>query len=90
VIAGRVVATVAGTARHPAYVGRALLAVRPYRRSGDLGTCFLALDAVGAGIGDDVLVGRPPAYGRELVGGPAPVRSIVLGILDEPPIRAAP
>jgi microcompartment protein CcmK/EutM len=89
VIAGRVVASVAGTARHPAYAGRALLAVRPYRRGGALGATFLALDAVGAGIGDDVLVGRPPGYARELVGGPAPVRSIVLGILDAPPEGAA-
>jgi len=90
VIAGRVVASVAGTARHPAYAGRALLAVRPYRRGGALGPTFLALDAVGAGLGDDVLVGRPPAYARELVGGPAPVRSIVLGILDAPPEEASP
>ena len=88
-IAGRVVANVAGTVRHPAYAGRPLLAVRPYRRGGALGTTFLALDVVGAGIGDDVLVGRPPSYARELVGGPAPVRSIVLGILDEPPETTA-
>ena len=61
----------------------------PYRRGGALGATFLALDAVGAGMGDDVLVGRPPGYARELVGGPAPVRSIVLGILDAPPEDAA-
>jgi hypothetical protein len=40
-------------------------------------------------VGDDVLVGRPPAYARELVGGPAPVRSIVMGILDQAPATVA-
>ena len=54
-----------------------------------LGATFLALDAMGAGVGDDVLVGRPPGYARELVGGPAPVRSLVLGILDAPPAPGA-
>ena len=87
-IAARVVGSVAGTVRHPAYAGRTLLAVRAYRRDGSLGTSFLALDAVGAGIGDDVLIGRPPGYGRELVGGTAPVRSIAMGILDQPPTAA--
>jgi microcompartment protein CcmK/EutM len=89
VIPARVVGVVAGTVRHPAYGGRALLALRPHRRGGRRGAGFLALDLVGAGIGDDVLVSRPPGLARERLGGSAPVRSLVVGILDEPPEGAA-
>jgi ethanolamine utilization protein EutN len=85
VIPARVVGVVSGTVRHEAYRGRALLALRPHRRGGQRGAGFLALDLVGAGVGDDVLVSRPPGLGRERLGGRAPVRSLVVGILDEPP-----
>ncbi len=82
-IPARVVASVAGTVKHPAYDGRTLLAVRPIRHDADDGPTFLALDLVGATIGDAVLVARPTGLGRQTLGRPAPVRSYAIGILDE-------
>ncbi len=81
----RVVGKVTGSVKHPAYVGRPLLALRPHRRGGALGRSFLAVDLIGAGVGDDVLVSRPPGLARELIGGKAPMRSLIVGILDAPP-----
>jgi microcompartment protein CcmK/EutM len=81
----RVVGKVTGSVKHPAYDARPLLALRPHRRGGTLGRSFLAVDLVGAGVGDDVLVSRPPGLARELTGGKAPIRSLIVGILDAPP-----
>lgn len=82
----RVVGRVTGAVKHPAYEGRPLLALRSHRRGGAFGASFLAVDLIGAGVGDDVLVSRPPGLARELTGGKAPIRSLVVGILDEPPV----
>lgn len=81
-IPGSVVATVNGAVKHPAYEGRALLAVKALRRDGTRGATFLALDLIGAGIGDRVLVSRPTGLGVEVLGRRSPVRSYVVGILD--------
>jgi ethanolamine utilization protein EutN len=81
----RVVGKITGSVKHPAYDGRPLLALRPHRRGGALGRSFLAVDLIGAGVGDDVLVSRPPGLARELTGGKAPIRSLIVGILDAPP-----
>ena len=81
----RVVGKVTGSVKHPAYEARPLLALRPHRRGGTLGRSFLAVDLVGAGVGDDVLVSRPPGPARERTGGKAPIRSLIVGILDAPP-----
>ena len=88
-IPARVVGRVHGSVRHPAYDGRPLLALRAHRRSGALGPSFLAVDLMGAGLGDDVLVSRPPGLARELAGRSAPIRSLIVGLLDAPPEVAA-
>ncbi|MGZ4430440.1 MAG: EutN/CcmL family microcompartment protein [Gaiellales bacterium] len=83
-IPARVTGTVSGSVCHPAYRGRALLIVEPHTAAG-AGAAFLALDLVGAGVGDDVLIGRPPGYARRALGlERAPVRSLVMGIVDAP------
>ena len=83
-IPARVVGKVTGSVKHPAYDARPLLALRTHRNDG-LGASFLAVDLVGAGVGDDVLVSRPPGLAREVTGAPAPIRSLIVGILDAPP-----
>jgi ethanolamine utilization protein EutN len=85
VIAARVVGKVTGSVKHETYDGRTLLALRTIRRGGELGSSFLAVDLVGSGVGDDVLVSRPPGLAREVFGRRAPIRSLIVGILDEPP-----
>jgi ethanolamine utilization protein EutN len=88
VIPARVVGKVTGVVKHEAYDGRPLLALRAIRAGGELGGSFLAVDVVGSGVGDDVLVSRPPGLAREVLGRRAPIRSLIVGILDEPPETA--
>jgi microcompartment protein CcmK/EutM len=84
VIIASVTGRATGTIKHPAYTGRTLLWMRTCRRD-DSGGGFLAVDLVGDGVGDTVIVSRPPGLAREIVGGPAPIRSLIIGILDQPP-----
>ena len=72
----RVVGKVTGSVKHPAYEARPLLALRPHRRGGTLGRSFLAVDLVGAGVGDDVLVSRPPGLARGLARAIGPMPSL--------------
>jgi ethanolamine utilization protein EutN len=85
VIPARVVGKVTGAVKHETYQGRPLLALRALRRGGELGGSFLAIDLVGSGVGDDVIVSRPPGLAREVLGRRAPIRSLVVGILDAAP-----
>ena len=85
-ILGRVTAKVTGSVQHPAYDGRPVYAVRRVRADGATDGPFLAVDTVGCALGDEVLVARVPGLGRSLFGiDRAPVRSMILGILDGPP-----
>jgi len=86
VIVARVAAKVTGSVQHPAYDGRPLYAVRRLRADGSPGRSFLAVDTVGCALGDEVLVARVPGLGRTVFGlDRAPVRSMILGILDAHP-----
>jgi microcompartment protein CcmK/EutM len=86
VILARVTAKVTGSIHHPAYDGRPLYAVRPLRADGETGRSFLAFDTVGCALGDEVLVARVPGLARTLLGVErAPIRSMILGILDAHP-----
>jgi microcompartment protein CcmK/EutM len=91
---GRVAAKVTGSVQHPAYDGRPLFVVHPLR-AGDGGErsgrgrsthAVVAVDTVGAGLGDQVLVARVPGLARSLLGADrAPIRSLIVGILDGDP-----
>ena len=81
----RVIGTVVATQKSPHLVGAKLLLVQPLapdgRRSGH---AALAIDGVGAGVGEQVLVvneGR--AAGEALGKHAAPVDAAVVGIVDE-------
>jgi len=85
-IVGRVTAKVTGSVQHPAYDGRPVYAVRRVGADGRTGVSFLAVDTVGCALGDEVMVARVPGLGRSLLGADrAPVRSMILGILDAHP-----
>jgi len=87
VIPARVTAKVTGSVQHPAYDGRALFVLRPLTPEGAArGRSFLAVDTVGCGPGDQVLVARVPGLARSrLAAERAPVRSLILAILDRQP-----
>ncbi|MBM3781581.1 MAG: ethanolamine utilization protein EutN [Acidobacteria bacterium] len=81
---GRVVGQVVSTQKRPQFAGATLLLVQPVHPDGTpRGATLLAVDSVGAGVGERVLVvieGRAAseALGRRA----APVDAAIIGIVD--------
>jgi len=81
----RVVAPLWAAAKHPAFDGHPLFVVQPLDERGvAVGTSFVAIDHVQAGIGDDVLVLTEGNGARQIVkqGDVVPIRSVIVGIVD--------
>jgi ethanolamine utilization protein EutN len=80
-VAGEVVATI----RHAAYQHRRMLLLDRINPDGTVQDGYLvAIDAVDAGIGQTVLVVDEGNSARQIVGDPqAPIRSIIIGIVDD-------
>jgi ethanolamine utilization protein EutN len=84
-ISGRVVGTATATVRHPSFKGWKLLIVQPLAADGRRPDCdpVLAVDALGAGPGEDVLITSDGRGTRELLkSDTTPVRWSVIGIPD--------
>lgn len=83
-ILGRVVGTVHSTIRHPFFASRTLLVIARTGADGVGSADYLiAVDAVGAGVGQRVLVLDEGNGARQVLASPAgPVRSVVVGIID--------
>lgn len=82
----RVLGNVTASAKHAAYAGRTLLIVQPLDEHGaDTGDSFIAIDHAQAGPGDRVLVLTEGNGVRQILkmGDIVPIRSIVVGIVDE-------
>ncbi len=85
-ILGRVSGTVVSTVQHPFYAGKKQLIVRACTPDGafDGDKYVIAIDLVGAGVGEMVIVEDEGNSARQLVGVPnAPLRSVVIGIVDQ-------
>jgi ethanolamine utilization protein EutN len=82
---GRVVGTVVSTIEHPVFQGRTLLVCDLLGADGEPdGGYVLASDTVGAGAGETVLLIDEGNSARQVVGlETAPIRSIVVGVVDE-------
>ncbi|MEY4096165.1 MAG: Ethanolamine utilization protein EutN [Acidobacteriota bacterium] len=84
-ILARVVGTVVSTQKRPQFEGSKLLLVQPETPQGDpKGATLLAIDSVGAGVNERVIVvleGRAAqeALGKKL----APVDAAIIGIIDQ-------
>ncbi len=82
---GRVIGTATATVKHPSMAGWKLLVVQPYGpdgRSPD-GDPILAVDALGAGTGEMVMISSDGRGTQELLGSQkTPVRWSVVGIVD--------
>lgn len=80
----RVIGTVVSTQKHPAFTGAKLLLVQPVTLDDrPRGPALLAVDSVGAGVHEKVLVvieGR--AAGEALGRKAAPVDAAIVGIID--------
>lgn len=82
---GRVIGTVVATEKHPKLEGAKLMLVQPLTlENAPRGVPLLAVDGVGAGVGERVLVvleGR--AAGEALGRRAAPVDAAIIGIVDQ-------
>lgn len=82
---GRVVGTATATVKHFSLQGQRLLIVQPYLADGHSpdGDPVLAVDAVGAGRGQTVMLTSDGRGARELLGvNVTPVRWTIIGIRD--------
>lgn len=81
----RVAATVVATIHHPSLDGRRLLRCDFLDASGQpTGRDTVAVDAVGAGAGETVLIVDEGNGARQILGdADAPIRSVVAAIVDE-------
>jgi len=84
VITGIVIGEITATIRHPFFEGKKMLVVARTGADGaETGDYVIALDAVGVGPGDPVLVLDEGNGARQVVGSTtAPVRTVVVGFLD--------
>ena len=81
---GRVIGTITATIKHEAYQGRRLLVVQEMNMAGEpKGPARVAVDYVGAGLGDLVLTGGAPGVAASVFDvKKAPIRELVMGIVD--------
>jgi len=77
-VKGNVVATV----KEPRFVGYKIMIVRVLNGDGgETSTEFMAVDGIGAGIGETVLVNRHGSSARVLFG-PVPFNAVITGVID--------
>jgi microcompartment protein CcmK/EutM len=84
-IIGRVIGAITSTINHPFYDAKKLLVVERINAAGaPLSDYLIAVDDVGAGAGERVLVLDEGNGARQIFASQdAPVRSVVVGIIDE-------
>jgi len=83
-ILGRITGSVVSTIHHPVVEGRKLLVAERLDASGKgTGGYIIAFDTIGAGQGETVLILDEGSGARQILDdAQAPVRSIVVGIVD--------
>jgi len=81
---GRVAGTVVSTINAPAFDGRTLLLCDLLDPAGKpAGGYLIAIDTVGAGPGETVLILDEGTSARQVLGAPgAPIRAVIVGIVD--------
>ena len=80
----KVIGKVVSVVKHSAYETRILLLVQPISLQGQVvRTPTIAVDYVGAGEGDTVLVGSAPGVAQEVCDiERAPIRELIMGIVN--------
>ena len=82
---GRVIGMVVATQKHEKFAGSKLLLVQPLTLEGEpRGNAVLAIDGVGAGVTEKVLIVQEGRAAIETLGRPfGPVDAAIVGIIDE-------
>jgi len=90
-ILGRVTGSVVSTIHHPIVNGHKLLLAERLDQNGKpTGGYLIAMDGIGAGRGETVLILDEGSGARQILDdASAPVRSIVVGIVDEVDLGSA-
>ena len=85
-IIGKVVGHIVSTRKNENLIGQKLLIVEPLEKlSGNMGSAdFIAIDNVGAGVGETVLVATGSAARIGCGLDSAPVDAAIVGIIDDP------
>lgn len=80
----KVTKKVVSSQKHRAYVGRIVYVVQPVKPDGtDDGDEWVAMDYVGAGIGDTVVCGGAPGVSKIVFDlDLAPIRTLIMAIVD--------
>ena len=89
-ILGRITGNVVSTIHHPIVEGRKLLVAARLDATGQpTGGYIIAIDAIGAGFGETVLILDEGSGARQILDdSKAPVRSLVVGIVDDVEVAA--
>lgn len=84
-VIGRVVGTVVATSKHELLIGSKLLVVQETRPTGEAveGTFYVAVDTVGAGPGEPVILALGSSATKAYENAEAPVDAAIIGIIDE-------
>jgi len=82
---GRVKKRVVSVEKHEAYNGKIVFVVQPINPDGDeIGSEWVALDYVGAGVGDIVVCGGAPGVAKSIFKIElAPIRTLIMAIVDK-------
>jgi ethanolamine utilization protein EutN len=85
-VLARIEGNVVATRKHPSFEGWRLLICQPIGQAGELeGSPQVAIDSLGAGLHERVIISSDGAAARAAVRDPkSPVRWMVIGIVDEP------
>jgi len=83
-ILARIDGTIVASACHPSMAGRRTVICQPLDPEGrDEGTPILAVDPLGAGLHQRVVLSTDGATTRKLVGDPkSPLRNLIIGVVD--------
>ncbi len=84
-ILGKVIGNIHSTINHPFYDGKKLLMVEKIEPNGKTASGYLvAVDRAGAGVGETVLILDEGNGARQVLeSADGPVRSVIVGIVDE-------
>ena len=84
-ILGKVIGNITSTINHPFYDGKKMLVVEKIEMDGKPGSGYLvAVDRAGAGPGETVLILDEGTGARQiLASADGPVRSVIVGVVDE-------